>query len=120
MTEIDITPVGLQTQDGIRRVNAAQREFENATVIVADTASEFLSENRITLLEIARGSSIADCDRTALREALHQLDAVVSARAHKQEILLRAVAGAPLAPDERPEETILQELEETIHTEESR
>jgi hypothetical protein len=30
------------------------------------------------------------------------------------------VAGAPLAPDERPEETILQELEETIHTEESR
>ena len=111
---VDITPVGLQNQDGIRRVNAATEAFENATALVANTTSEFLDENRITLLEVARGSSISDSDRKALRESLHQLDAAVGARRRKQEILLRAVAGAPPAPDERPEDTIIQELEEAV------
>lgn len=102
---IDLTPLGLKTPDGNRRVIAATRAVEDATVLVAMTALDFLNENRSTLLELARGAAASDGDLATLREALQQLDAVVSARTRKQEILLRAVAGAPPAPDER-EDTI--------------
>jgi hypothetical protein len=94
MTEtIDITPRGLQTPDGIRRVNAAREAVENANAVLANAATTFFHDHRVTLLEIARGSSIAEDDRMALRDDLHMLDAAIGMRTRTQEALLYAVAG---------------------------
>jgi hypothetical protein len=90
---IDITPRGLLTPEGVQRVDAAQRANENATAIVANAATDFLREHRVTLLEIARGSSITEADRMALRDDLHQLDAAIGMRTRTQEAFLYAVAG---------------------------
>jgi hypothetical protein len=95
---INLTPQGMLSQEGIERVNAEMKLLEQASNTVANAATEFFREQRITLLEVARGSSIAEDDRAALREALHQLDAIIGARTRRQEAFLRTVAGQPPAP----------------------
>lgn len=92
---IDVTPRGLLTPEGAARVNKAADELQSATVMVANTAAEFIGEQRATLLEVARGARITDSECGALREALHQMDALISARQRKQDAFLAAVAGAP-------------------------
>jgi hypothetical protein len=93
---IDLTPRGLTTPEGAQRVNAATEAFEHATANVANAATSFFDEHRATLLEASRGVLLAEEDRLALRDALHQMDAVIGARKRKTEEFLRAVAGVPV------------------------
>src|SRR5277367_1269981 len=102
---IDMTPPGLQTPAGIRRVNNATEALGAATTMLANGTADFFREHRTTMLEVARGVSIAEDDRAAFRTALHELDALISARDRKQDSFLRAVAGHPPTPEEwLPEE----------------
>jgi hypothetical protein len=71
------------------------KDFEDSTAEVANAAQQFLDDHRMTLIEAATGASVSTDDRAALREDLHQLDALIGARQRKQEAFLRAVAGAP-------------------------
>jgi hypothetical protein len=110
---IDLTPRGLTTPEGAKRVNTAVQELEAATVAFANEASEFFNEHRTTLLEIADDENYA-----ALREAIHQMDALISARQRKQDDFLRAVAGHPaMATPDRV--SIVHELTELQYTEDS-
>src|SRR5271156_5533117 len=89
MTEtFDLTPQGLLTAEGAKRVSAAAQELESATVLLANGAAEFFNEHRMTLLGTAS-------DDPALREAIHQMHALMGARARKQNAFLAAVAGQP-------------------------
>jgi hypothetical protein len=105
MTEtIDLTPRGLLTPEGAARVSAAAQELEAATVVFANEASEFFNEHRMTLLEMAT-------DNPALREDIHQMHALMGARARKQNAFLAAVAGQP------PVDIVHHELTELQYTE---
>lgn len=95
---IDITPAGCQTPEGIARVNKAMREFDDATAEVANAATRFFDDHRLTLVEVAGGVSICEDDRIALKDDLRQLQAIIGTRRPKQEALLRAIAGAPPEP----------------------
>jgi hypothetical protein len=96
MTEtIDITPQGMLTEEGVKRVNDSLKSFEQATAEVANAATQFFDDHCSTLLELARGTAVGSDDRTEMRESLRQLTALIEARRQKQEAFLRAVAGAP-------------------------
>jgi hypothetical protein len=97
--EIDLTPQGLQTPEGVERVNAHVKLFEEATAALANAAADFLNEHRIILLEVARGTAITETERASLRTSLVALQAVLDVRRNVQEGLLRAVAGRPPIPD---------------------
>jgi hypothetical protein len=98
---IDLTPQGMQSGEGVKRVNDCLKSFDQATIEVGNAASQFFSEQQATLLEVSRGEAISLRDRTVLRESLRQLTDLIEVRRQKHEALLRAVAGAP-EPVERP------------------
>ena len=73
---IDITPVGCQTPEGVKRVSDAQQEWDSATHLLANTLKE-----------------IMDDDEKPTTDDIQQLRALIGARDRKQEAFLRAVAG---------------------------
>jgi len=95
---IDLTPRGMETPEGVQRVSKAVSDFENATAAVANAATQFFDDHKMTLIEVARGITICEDDRLALRDGLRELEPLIDARRRKQEDFLRAVAGA--APQE--------------------
>lgn len=97
---IDITPHGMQTEEGIARVNHACEAFEGATALVANAAASFFDSQRCILLEITRGATISSEERAQLRCELRELEEAISLRNQKQEEFLRAVAGHPPVPPE--------------------
>lgn len=76
---IDITPVGLQTPEGCKRVEKAQREWDTAAHMLCNELKEMLDDSVSPLT----------------RDDLHQFHALIGVRDRKQEAFLRAVAGAP-------------------------
>jgi len=93
--DLDMTPVGLQTQDGIRRVNRAIKAQQDATSRVADLLTEMreILDWSYTQIRLELISAGLDSD-----EASSRADAIVAATAARratQEELLRAIAGAP-------------------------
>ncbi len=82
---IDITPVGLQTPEGVVRVLDAQQEWDSATHALANAVTE-LNWNRPD-------------DFT--KDETHQILALIGARDRKQEAFLRSVAGVNYAPPSR-------------------
>jgi hypothetical protein len=103
---IDLTPQGLLTPDGVKRVNNAEEELYSATVAFANEASEFFKLHRDTLLGMAGNNA-------ALREDIHQMDALISARHRKTDAFLRAVAGQPATE----QAGIVHELTQLQHAE---
>jgi hypothetical protein len=95
---IDLTPRGLETPEGVKRVNTQLDAMNNATSMVANAATEFFENHRVTLLEAARGATISADDCAALRDSLQRLEALIEARRREQDRLLRAVAGQPELP----------------------
>ena len=76
---IDITPVGLQTPEGQKRVAEAQEEWN---------ASAHALANAVTELNWNRPDEFT-------KDETHQILALIGARNRKQEEFLRAVAGKP-------------------------
>lgn len=73
---IDLTPVGMSTPEGCKRVREAQAEFEDATHALANAVKERWDA----------GGYLLPSDRDKIRD-------LVGARDRKQEAFLRAVAG---------------------------
>ena len=95
---IDITPVGLQTPEGQKRVAEAQQEWDSATHLLANVLGEFISEHSEGILKAVDYLSSVDdsqINSDAVTEDLHQLKALIGARDRKQEKFLRAVSGKP-------------------------
>jgi hypothetical protein len=84
---VDITPIGLQTPEGQKRVANAQSVLEDATVIVANTAT-FLLKDAGDLIDgmLRERNSIAVYHLEALNNA-------VAMREKAQEEFVRAIAG---------------------------
>jgi hypothetical protein len=83
---IDITPAGLQTQEGIARVNEATREFEDSAAALANAAMEFfdtLEDDILHCMEMYEG--VAD--------DVHEMRTLIVARRRKQDAFLRALTG---------------------------
>lgn len=87
---IDLTPAGMQTPEGIQRVNATQNEYDEATRSLAAAAASFIAEHQIALIEM-----ISEEKNDDLRENWKQLRTLLTAYRDKQDAFLRAVAGAP-------------------------
>jgi hypothetical protein len=75
-TFIDITPVGCQTPEGVKRIQDAQQEWESATHLLANAVKEIMED-----------------DQKPTPDDIHQLRVLIGARDRKQEAFLRAVAG---------------------------
>lgn len=83
---IDLTPVGMRTPEGCKRVTEAVEEWNASAHAVANAVKQLLDE-------------YDDIDATypGFREDLYNLKALIGARDRHQEKFLRAVAGAPPA-----------------------
>jgi hypothetical protein len=79
---IDITPAGCTTPEGNARVQAAQQEWDSATMVVANAAEQLVGNYREGLL-------------FHYREDVRGLKAAIAVRERAKEAFLRAVAGAP-------------------------
>lgn len=79
---IDITPESLKTQEGIKRVSQAQKEWDDATHELANTLKRVIDE-------------VFDRDTDKITRAEHysELQTLIGIRELKQEAFLRAVAG---------------------------
>jgi hypothetical protein len=82
---IDITPVGCQTPEGVKRVQDAQQEWDSATHLLANPVKELLEG-------YVYGEGFSGNE-------LRQLKALIGARDRKQEAFLRAVCGQPHRPE---------------------
>jgi hypothetical protein len=78
VTTIDITPVGMQTPEGVARVNAAIKEQDNAILDCANLLGELVMH-------------ITDNEET--HDVLVDVKAALSRRKAASEAFLRAVAG---------------------------
>ena len=78
---IDITPVGLQTPDGEKRVNLAMQVVDSANALVADIATRMVDR-------LAANKQWLSEEHDTLKEAVERRKAAY-------EELLRAVAGKP-------------------------
>ncbi len=84
---VDLTPVGLQTQEGIKRNKAAVRELE--------TANAELANMLLQCLETAN-SLQASLRKLGLgKEEIADVQAAVDRRAAATEEFLRSLIGAP-------------------------
>jgi len=92
---IDITPRGMMTPEGNQRVNEALDARNNVTAELANAATQFVDNYRTVILDGLNNPLINSDGRAALRDDLHQLDALIGARRRKEEAFLRAVAGVP-------------------------
>lgn len=75
----DITPVGMSTPEGCKRVQEAQAEWDSAAHAVANALNE-------AMYGYVYGEGFT-------ADEVHQLKALLGARDRKQEAFLRAVAG---------------------------
>lgn len=75
--EVDITPTGCRTQEGIQRVNEALRIMENAITACADLLPEALKQ----LVPTSDPCLVSD------------IEEAIAARNRAQEAFLRAMAG---------------------------
>ena len=73
---IDLTPVGCQTPEGVKRVQDSQQEWDSATHLLANAVKEIMED-----------------DQKPTPDDIHQLRVLIGARDRKQEAFLRAVAG---------------------------
>ena len=79
---IDITPAGMSTPEGCKRVQEAQQEWDMATHALANSVQAVIDE----LMD-------RDTDKITRAELYSQLQTLIGIRGVKQEAFLRAVAG---------------------------
>jgi hypothetical protein len=77
---VDVTPVGMQTQEGVNRVQEALNHWHNTQATLANGASLIVRNRR----DLTYGELLCE---------LADLDDAVFAMAQAQEAFLRAVAG---------------------------
>lgn len=91
---IDITPLGLKTLEGRKRVTDATEKWNAAAHEVANLLTQLLEDHSATISEAAKVSKPVDDDLLA---GLRDLREAISIRNEYQEAFLRSVAGAPPA-----------------------
>lgn len=89
VTYIDFTPPGLKTPDGSARVNAALKEWDDATAAVANAIQHWMDAHGSDVTHVLRQHG----DFGAALDDIHQLTALIGARSRKQDAFLKAVAG---------------------------
>ena len=91
---IDITPVGCHTPEGAKAVAEAMKAFEDSAAALANATMQFLDEYQWDLkAAITSSRESSDFTIAAIREDLHQLEALAGGRKRAQERFLAAVAG---------------------------
>lgn len=97
---IDITPVGGQTSEGVKRVQEAQQAWDSATHELANY-----------LKNVVDDIFYSDGDKIARAEMYSELQTLIGIREVKQEAFLRAVCGQP----ERPSKPKLETYPATVN-----
>jgi hypothetical protein len=94
---ITLTPRGMETQEGVERVNRAMEAQSNAIANVANLATEFIRQHGWCIDQAIDRLPNDDGDAETIREDLKELLHAIRERSKAQEEFLRAVAGAPAA-----------------------
>lgn len=96
---IDITPQGMKTPEGIARVNAATRAFEDSAAELANRTMYFLNEHSVLLQSLTRARGFMDEQFSQFDEDLAELKRLAAHREKMQEAFLRSLAGEPRPTD---------------------